>query len=437
MVNPDRIPNPHSNEICYFYQNIWTTAGDLQNGEIEVFNENFFRDLSAYALHWELLKDGIPMRSGIVENIECAPQQTVALKINWGCTDETGEWLLNVRYVLKEREGVLPPQHVVAYDQIALHLYKAPSMKLANITPKYMAPIQPEVNDRNLVNLIVTGEDFLIRFNKATGFMERYVVKGTDFIKQGAALTPNFWRAPTDNDYGAKLQQKYAAWKEPDIRLKNLSHEMREGMAVVSAEYDMRNVSAKLFLTYTINNQGTVKITQRLETTKEARVPEMFRFGMQLPMPKDFEYLSYYGRGPVENYSNRNHGTPIGLYRQTVSEQFYPYIRPQETGTKTDLRWWQLTKIGGKGLKFVAEAPFSASALHYAVETLDDGLRKRQSHSCNIEEDDLTNVLIDKVQMGLACIDSWSAMPEPEFRCPYGDYEFTFIMIPQTHAYSK
>lgn len=437
LVNPDRMPNPHSNEIRYFYQNIWTKAGDLQKGEILVHNENFFRDLSAYTLQWKLCKNGVPMRSGTIEHLDCAPQQTAALKIDWGQIDDSGEWLLNVRYVLKNREGVLAPQHVVAYDQMVLRPYEAPSMELENVTPNYVKPVQPEVNDRNLVHLIVTGQDFLIRFNKTTGFMERYVVDGTDFIQQGAALTPNFWRAPTDNDYGAKLQQKYAAWKNPDMRLKALTHEMREGMAVVSASYDIRNVSARLLLTYTINNQGVVKVSQKLEASKEARVSEMFRFGMQLPMPQDFEYLTYYGRGPIENYSNRNHGTPIGLYRQTVSEQFFPYIRPQETGTKTDLRWWQLTKAGGRGLKFVAEAPFSASALHYAIETLDDGPYKRQSHSCNLEEDDVTNVLIDKVQMGLACIDSWSAVPEPQFRIPYGDYEFTFIMMPVAHAYSN
>ena len=152
-------------------------------------------------------------------------------------------------------------------------------------------------------------------------------------------------------------------------------------------------------------------------------------------MPKEFEYLDYYGRGPMENYSNRNHCAFLGLYRQTVTEQFYPYIRPQENGTKTDLRYWQLTKAGGKGLRFVASEPFSASALHYAVETLDDGMRKRQSHSKGLPEDNLTNVLIDKVQMGLACIDSWSAVPEAEFRVPYADYDFTFTMTPVTNVY--
>ena len=204
---------------------------------------------------------------------------------------------------------------------------------------------------------------------------------------------------------------------------------------VVSAEYDMRSVSAKLYLTYTINNRGAVKVNQKMVADKGKKASDMFRFGMQLVMPKDFEYVSYYGRGPVENYSNRNHSTDLGIYHQTVDEQFYPYIRPQETGTKTDIRWWKVLDVKGTGLQFVADAPFSASSLHYTIESLDEGPVKKQGHSQEVEKADLTNVLIDKAQMGLACIDSWGAMPEPEFRLPYEDYEFTFIMTPVSHNY--
>ena len=163
---------------------------------------------------------------------------------------------------------------------------------------------------------------------------------------------------------------------------------------------------------------------------KDVKVSDMFRFGMQLVMPKSFEYISYYGRGPVENYSDRNHCTDLGIYNQFVSNQYYGYVRPQESGTKTDIRWWKLMDISGTGLRFVAEAPFSASALHYSIATLDDGWEKRQSHSGELVEEDLTNFCIDKAQMGLGCVDSWGALPEPAYRLPYGDYEFTFIMSP-------
>ncbi len=436
LFNPDRIPNPHVYEVAYFYQNIWTTAGDLSKGEIKVYNENFFRDLSDYYMEWKLLKDGKAIRSGRVENLNVAPQQTISLVLDWGKIDESGEWLLNVKYVQKEREGIVPLGHVVAKNQLVLNPHKAPEMVLKNVTTNYIPVVAPKINDENIAYWIVEGENFLIRFRKSTGYMDRYVVNGRNFMKESTELTPNFWRAPTDNDYGAKLQQKYIAWKNPDIRLISFKNETVDNQVVVSAEYDIRNVFAKLYLTYTINNKGAIKINQKMVSDKDAKVSNLFRFGMQLVMPKSFENISYYGRGPVENYSNRNHCTDLGIYNQTVSEQFYPYIRPQENGTKTDIRWWKLSDISGNGLKFVAEAPFSASALHYTIDSLDEGWEKRQGHSQEVEEADVTNVLIDKVQMGLACIDSWNALPEPEYMLPYGDYDFTFIMTPQKGSLS-
>ena len=220
-------------------------------------------------------------------------------------------------------------------------------------------------------------------------------------LKEGAALTPNFWRAPTDNDMGAGLQNKYAAWKNPGLKLVSLNSKTENDQIVVNAEYDMKNVSAKLYLTYVINNEGAIKVTQKMTADKNATVSPMFRFGMQMQMPKCFETVEYYGRGPVENYSDRNHSTDLGIYRQSVDEQFYSYIRPQETGTKTDIRWWKQLNAGGNGLKVVGDAPFSASALHYTICSLDDGEQKDQRHSPEVQKADLTNLIIDKAQMWL------------------------------------
>lgn len=430
LFSPDRIPNPHVYEVAHFYQNIWTALGDVSKSEIKVYNENFFRDLSAYYMEWELLKDGKALRGGRVENLNVAPQQNVTLTLDWGETDKNGEWLLNVKYIQKEREGVIPLGHVVAKNQLVLNPSVSPKMELQNAMTNYTPVNTPQINDKNIAYYIIEGENFLVRFRKSTGYLDKYIVNGRELMKDGTELIPNFWRAPTDNDYGAKLQQKYVAWKNPDIRLVSLKNETVNNKVIISAEYDIRNVFAKLYLTYTINNKGAVKVNQKMVADKNAKVSNMFRFGMQLVIPKSFEYLSYYGRGPIENYSNRNHCTDLGIYNQTVSEQFYPYIRPQENGTKTDIRWGKLLDIEGNGLQFVAKEPFSASALHYTIESLDEGWEKRQGHSQEIVEADLTNVLIDKAQMGLACVDSWSALPEPEHTLPYGDYDFTFIMTP-------
>ena len=242
-------------------------------------------------------------------------------------------------------------------------------------------------------------------------------------------LTPNFWRAPTDNDMGANLQRKYRVWKNPEMKLTSLKYASDNNMVTVNAEYDMPAVSGKLQLTYVINNKGAIKVTQKM-ISGGGDVPDMFRFGMQMQMPENYSYIDYYGRGPIENYSDRKAVTDIGRYRQTVEEQSYPYIRIQETGTKSDIRWWrQLTK-GGYGLEFVAEAQCSASALNYTIESLDEGLYKRQSHFPEVEPVDYTNLCIDKVQMGLGCVNSWGALPLEPYRIPYANYEFSFIMKP-------
>lgn len=432
LISPDRVPNPHMYEVGYFYQNIWTTAADLKAGELNVYNENFFRDLSAYALEWEVMKNGIVVRTGRVDNLNVAPQQTAKIKLDLGKTCACAEWLLNVRYVQKQREGLIPAGHIVAKDQLVLNEYKAPAMTLQNVTDMNIQTALPRIDDANSQCVMIEGENFNIQFAKADGFMDKYMVDGLDMIKEGAKLTPNFWRAPTDNDFGAGLQQKYAVWKNPKFKLASLKSEMKDGLAVVSAEYEMPSVSAgtKLQLTYEINNRGAVKVNQKLVAEKGAKVSNIFRFGMQMVMPKSFENISYYGRGPVENYIDRKWATELGVYNQTVTDQFYAYIRPQENGNKTDIRWWKLLNEAGRGLQFVAEAPFSASALHYTIESLDSGWEKKQEHSNEVEPADLTNFLIDKVQMGLGCVDSWGAIPREEYMLPYGDYEFTFIMQP-------
>lgn len=438
LIGPDRIPNPHTYEVGYYYQNIWTTPGDIKNGEIKVYNENFFRDLSAYTLQWELLKDGKVVRTGSVEKLNVAPQQTATIKLDLGKTCTCMEWLLNVKYIQKEREGVIPAGHVVAKDQLVLNPYKAPALELKNETGMNLSVVAPQIDEANTNCILVKGAKFNIQFSKRSGYMDKYAVNGVDMIKEGEALTPNFWRAPTDNDFGASLQQKYVVWKNPDIKLTSLKSAMKDEQAVVTAEYAMKGISAgtKLTLTYVINNKGAVKVTQKMTAEKGAKVSNLFRFGMQLVMPKSFEKISFYGRGPVENYVDRNHCTDLGIYTQTVTEQFYPYIRPQENGNKTDIRWWRIYNPAGKGLLLTAEAPFSASALHYTIESLDSGWTKGQAHSGEVEEADITNLLIDKVQMGLGCVDSWGAIPRAEYMLPYGDYEFTFLMQPIENSIS-
>ena len=435
LISPDRRPNPHAHEVGYFYQSIWTTPGDLSKGEIKVYNENFFRDLSAYYMEWQLLANGEVMQTGVVQDLNVAPQQTATLKLNLNTEKicPCKELLLNVTYKLKAAETLMPAGSTVAYDQLTIRPYTAKALELKNQKASNLDIVVPVIKDNDHNYLIVEGENFIIEFNKHNGYLSRYEADGMQLLNPGAQLTPNFWRAPTDNDYGAGLQHRYAVWKNPGLKLTSLKQSIENEQAIVQAEYEMKAVKGKLFLTYVINNEGAVKVTQKMEAGKEEKVSDMFRFGMQMQMPENFNEVEYYGRGPVENYADRNHSTLIGKYRQTVAEQFYPYIRPQETGTKTDLRWWRVLNISGNGLQFVGDAPFSASALNYSIESLDDGVQKDQRHSPEVAKAPFTNLCIDKLQMGLGCVNSWGTLPLEKYRVPYQDYEFSFILTPVRH----
>ncbi len=436
LISPDRVPNPHAYEVGYIYQNIWVKPVDLQKGEISIYNENFFRDLSDFYVEWQLLANGEVLQSGIINDLKVGPQQTVNQKLNYTLDNicPCKEVLLNVAFKLKNAETLLPAGHEVAYQQLTVREYKAPENLLTEKKIAHDYTSTPVVEDNDEYYLIVKGDNFHLDFARSNGYLSLYEVNGLSILNEGAQLTPNFWRAPTDNDMGAGLQKKYLAWKNPEIKLTSLEHTTENNLVVVTAKYDMPSVSAKLTLTYRIDKQGAIEVTQSMTTDKNAQVSNMFRFGMRTELNKQLANIQYYGRGPIENYADRNNCTNIGKYVQTVDEQFYSYIRPQETGTKTDIRWWNQTNNGGNGIQFVGKAPFSASALHYTMESLDDGLEKDQRHSELVPQTDYVNFCIDKVQMGLGCVNSWGAFPLEKYMVPYQDYDFTFVIKPIQNA---
>lgn len=437
LINPDRGFNPHMNEVAYYYQSIWASAANLTNGEVNVYNENFFSDLSNYYAEWHLLADGKQIQSGVVAELDILPKQTKIIKLGYDAaaipTDK--EVLLNIVFKLKKGEMLIPAGHAIAKNQLALSTYNWAKPALKNTAQVISNELPLNTDDNDAHYLIIKNNQLRIEFNKQSGFLCRYDVDGKPMLNSDAVLTPNFWRAPTDNDFGAGLQLKYAAWKKPILKLTSLKKEITENLVTVNAAYDVPAVSAKLMLTYQVSGDGSIKVTQKLVADKSAKVPDMFRFGMQLQMPVDADYIKYYGRGPYENYSDRNNSSPVGLYTQTTDEQFYTYVRPQETGTKTDIRWWQQMTKGGTGLRFYSDTALSMSALHYSIESLDDGIEKNQRHSQLVPKADYTNVCIDKVQMGLGCQNSWGALPIDKYRLHYGDYEFSFVMQPVVNGF--
>jgi beta-galactosidase len=426
LIAPDRTFNPHAYEVQRIQQNILTTMSDATT--VDVYNENFFRTVDNVTLAWTLLHDGAAVRTGAVNGIDVAPQSTKRYAVDYGAITDSGEWLLNIAYTLNERYGLLPAGFVVAREQFTL--------QQANMQQVQFTPLVSNI-DVTDARLVVSGDSFTLGISRITGFINEYNVDGLSLLKQGAEVTPNFWRAPTDNDYGAATPTKYRVWQNPTLILSSLTHKVVNGLATIEAVYNMPTVEATLTITYTIDGVGVVNIREALAATDGATVPDMYRFGLQMPMPAAFETVEYYGRGPGENYCDRANATDIGIYRQTVTEQPYHYIRPQETGTRSDLRWWRVINAAGNGVEVTALAPFSASALHYNIATLDGGPTKSNTHWAELAQDDVTNLCVDLKQMGLGCIDSWSAKPLPKYRVPYGSYTFNCTFRPVRHCFGE
>lgn len=431
LISPDRVPNPHMDETAYFYQNIWATPVDLKSGKINVKNENFFIGLDNYVMDWELLRHGKVVQSGRIDELNVPAGETRQFTLPYSLKGfcPKCETFVNIYFRTKNADGLVDAGHTAARAQLAINAPATKPVNIANVVTNNLAIVKPVIDTRNRNRLIVSGTTFKIEFDRENGFMSDYNVNGLEMIEEGKQLTPNFWRAGTDNDYGANMPAKLAVWRNPTMKLESLDHNMTDGMAVITAKYDMPQVKASLTMTYTINNVGQVLLTQTM-TPKAAEGPEMMRFGIQLPMPKSMDISTYYGRGPIENYIDRKTSAFVGLYRQTAAEQAYSYIRPQETGTKSDMRFWEQTDLGGRGLKLTSSAPFYASATNYSIESLDDGDHKDQHHFQQVDPVDYTNLLIDSEHSGLGGIDSWGARPLPEHRIQYGEKTITLLLSP-------
>ena len=426
LISPDRVPNPHMYEVRKMYQSIWTTPAALRKGIVNVYNENFFTDLSDYYLEWQLLQNGEPVRQGVVMDLQIAPQQTQPVVLGYKETDlpAEGEILLNVTYRLKQARQLLPAGYAVAEEQLEITPYPLFQVELAETGQK--ASLYED-----LVHAVVSAGEVQVTFGKWSGWIEGISLNGYEMIEYGYALRPNFWRAPTDNDFGANLHRRFVDWKNPGLKLKSFEAEEQGNRVQVVTTYELPRLAAVLTMTYLIGGNGEIRISEQLAVDKEKKdMPHLFRFGMQLVMPGRFDRIDYYGRGPVENYDDRNESQRLGRYRQLVKDQYYPYIRPQESGTKSDIRWWKLTDIDGRGLAIRSDVPFSASALNYLPEDLDDGWDKDQRHSGELKPRGLTTLSFDLKQMGLGCINSWGAWPLQPYLLPYQDYTFQVVITP-------
>lgn len=436
IIGPDRQLNPHAYEVAYQYQNIWATLKDAAKGEVNVYNENFFRDLSNYALAWSLIEDGVETQNGTIADIDVAPHHTKTFTLPYDLTQAKGkEIFLNIDFRLKKAEPLMEAGQIVAYNQLVVKAKKcdkscaanqAETGKVKNVKTKF-------TDKKGEQDITVSTADLTVKVNRTTGFISEYTYQGKSFLGEGGTLKPNFWRAPTDNDMGAGMQKKFKIWKNPKLELSGITVEKNKkaNTYTICANYNMPEVMGKLELIYQIMpNTGAVKVTENFIATEGEKVSDLFRFGMLMQLPYEMDKSQYYGRGPIENYSDREDCMKIGIYSNDADNQYFPYVRPQESGTKGDIRWWKQTDAAGFGFMVKNCKPFYASALHFDTEELDDGDEKDQRHSFNLKKSKYTNLFLDGEHMGVGGENSWGAWPLEKYRIHYGDKTFSFTIIP-------
>jgi len=413
IIAADRSLHPHAYEVQHGYRSILTSATPEQalNGRVSVYNENFFIDLSRYMLRWEVIADGKPVLAGQADAPKAAPQQTVTADLGFRAADLAdipGELYLNVRYILRCSDGILPAGTVVAYDQLLLR----------------EAPYRLTAAD-------LRGRRWEADFDPATGALCSYKLEGKELL--AAPLMPCFGRAVTENDLGAWLQRRMGAWLYPEFRVSQLERSEN----YVEVTYELADGLATVSMQYALGSDGSITVTEQMSEVREV-APELFRFGVEFAMPGTFNTLEFYGEGPFENYIDRQGASQMGIWKQAVADQYhFGYARPQESGTHVGMRWMRLTDAAGCGFEIAAPVPFSASALPFGRRDIDlsvtGGSRSKggdQRHSLELREDGLTHVNVDLAQMGLGCENAWGALPRAEYRLKAEPRVFTFTLKP-------
>ena len=347
------------------------------------------------------------------------------IRENAGC-----EVLANVQFRLRDSEPLLPAGYVVAEQQFTLQDYSFPSAAQVLAQAKANEELTVKV-DSQLACYTMTAAGLSVTVNRSTGMIDYLDVNGRPMLQDEYSVTPNFWRAPTDNDYGAGLQNNFAAWKNPAMKTKQVSLQKVEGGVAVTSLIALPGVNGELTLTYTLTNDGALIVGQKLKADPAKKNTNMFRFGMQWVMPGEYDQVTYYGRGPVETYIDRD-AQQLGCYTQKVGEMYHPYVRPQESGNHTDVRSWAVTDAAGHGLKFLATGKMECSTLPYLPQDLDDGPDKyaHQSHSGDLVERPFSVLQIQQRQFGLGGVTSWGTWPINKYHLNYLDYDFTYIVKP-------
>lgn len=449
IIAPDRRLNPHAYEIQYWHQNVWIKDLDAVNGAFNIYNENFFKNIDDLHLTATIYANGVKLSTiEIPETKGIAPQTTKMVKsdaLKYAIAEAESEHgkeeiTVNFAFASDGTEPLVEKGQIMARQQFVINEYQfdkvdtpiaATSTKISGKKGKLQSTSNIEVEETNSY-VKVSAKRMSVTIGKKTGLIDYLDVDGEPILKFRESMKPEFWRAPTDNDYGASLQKELKVWKNPVMNLKSFDKSEKKDSVVLTATFEMPEVKAELVLRYRINAVGEVSVTEKMTTDKAAKIADLFRYGMVLDLPASFSKLEYYGRGPEENYIDRHSSTFIGKYESDVKDEYYPYIRPQESGNHTDIRYFSIfNPASGKGITFEGYAPMECSAIPYSIKDLDSGDEKEHAwgqHSGDLVDKGLTQVHIQQRQYGLGCIDSWMTKPMEKYRMHYGDREFRFVI---------
>lgn len=369
------------------------------------------------------MEDGKLIEKGTVATLSIAPRESATINLPIQVKQKEGkEYFLNLHYRLKEAEPFLEKGYEIAYEQFALGKALLPM----TVTGKGNVTGAKSGN-----TITVSGKDFNIQFDAASGTMQQYSVQKQELLQQGPQ--PAFWRAPTDNDIGAGFNHNLRMWRDAYNEGKMLAvtnNANADGSYEVKFKKELLNGDAIQEQTFTVYADGKIKVSNHFTAVK-GKYPLLMRIGNDLQLNKQYRNMEWYGRGPGESYWDRKSASLVGIYKQTVNEQYFPYARPQESGNKSDLRWVNFTNDKGKGLRITAsDSLLNMAALPYSMNDLDPGVDKKQYHSGELTERNEIYLHIDLQQTGVQGMDSWGAWPLKEYRLPFANYEYSYWISP-------
>ncbi|WP_079736189.1 glycoside hydrolase family 2 TIM barrel-domain containing protein [Salegentibacter salegens] len=420
VIMPDRTWNPHAYEVRKVHQEIGFEF-DTADRSIEITNKYFFRDLANFKYEIDLLKNGEIVNSSNVAPISLAAQNITEIPLGFEVpTDTTAEFRLHIKAKLASEENLMEAGTLLAEDEFAITepVSTAPTLNSTTFNVEETEEI-----------LKISKRRFSVKFDKKTGRFFDYEYKRDILIEKGPELS--LFRPLVDNDFGAGLNRSLDYLKAPGLKIKNFTHEnLKGGGYIVEVYYSLLNGDAEFIQTFELYDNAKIKVTNNFKALGgDHKI--LLKVGNSMQLPTELEDFSWYGRGPWESYADRKFSAMVGVYKGLVKNQYHPYIRPQESGNKTDVRWATVSQGKKKGIKIdYIDKLLNVSALPYSLEQLYPSAQKSQEHSRLLEEDDVVHLDVDFKQMGVAGINSWGSLALEKYRIPFQDYEYSYIISP-------